>query len=167
MTQQIEACFKIVGIPAQATAQMCGGVGTDKRTAWWAQRRVFYCTPQTFGNDIRSGRLNPARIVLVVVDEGAARWDTRLLPPWVRRTPPRPLAVAHRATKNHAFVTCIQALDACRARYRILALSATPGSDLNKARRGGCGAFDSAPPQRPAAMSCRYKTSSEPSTSRG
>lgn len=39
---------------------------------------------------------------------------------------------AHRATKNHAYVTCIQALDARRARYRILALSATPGTDLNK-----------------------------------
>ena len=149
VTQQISACFHVVGIPAQDTAQMCGGVGTDKRTAWWAQRRVFYCTPQTFGNDIRAGRLDPARIVLVVVDEGAPREIGLLAAAAVFCTTTIPFvtlpSAAHRATKNHAFVTCIQALDARRARYRLLALSATPGTDLNKVgresrnrRRRGC-----------------------------
>jgi ERCC4-related helicase len=108
VTQQIEACFRIVGIPASDTAQICGSAASEKRIAWWTQRRVFFCTPQAFGNDVRNGRVDAARIVLVVVDE------------------------AHRASKNHAFVTCIQALDARRARYRLLALSATPGSDLNR-----------------------------------
>jgi ERCC4-related helicase len=108
VTQQIEACYHIVGIPVADTAQMCGSTGTEKRVGWWSERRVFFCTPQTFGNDVRAGRVDASRIVLVVVDE------------------------AHRASKNHAFVTCIQALDARRARYRVLALSATPGTDLNR-----------------------------------
>lgn len=45
---------------------------------------------------------------------------------------------AHRATKSHAFVQCIRALDAKQARYRILALSATPGADLNAVRAALC-----------------------------
>jgi ATP-dependent DNA helicase MPH1 len=39
---------------------------------------------------------------------------------------------AHRATKSHAYVQCIRTLDAHAASYRVLALSATPGSDLNQ-----------------------------------
>jgi ERCC4-related helicase len=67
--------------------QMMGTVKSSEREKHWKHLRVFYATPQvgavcksvyqryrfalqTFANDIRAGRLDPARIVLVVVDEG-------------------------------------------------------------------------------------------------
>ena len=109
-TQQVEACARIVGLPAQATALMLGKTTGATRASEWKTRRVFYCTPQTFVNDITAGRVDAKRIVLVVLDE------------------------AHRATGAYAYVKCIQALDAAKARYRVLALSATPGTDVNKVR---------------------------------
>ena len=110
VTQQIEACYRVVGMPERCTAQMQGTTSVSKRGELWRDRRVFYCTPQTFENDLKSGRAAAKRVVLVVVDE------------------------AHRATQNHSYVKCMQALDAGGGRYRVLALSATPGSDLNKVR---------------------------------
>jgi ERCC4-related helicase len=32
-------------------------------------RRLFFCTPQSFHNDIENGAVDPLRIVLVVFDE--------------------------------------------------------------------------------------------------
>ena len=108
VSQQIEACHRIVGIPASDTAQMQGTLLPPARAQSWRSRRVFYCTPQTFTNDIEAGRVDPRRVVLVVLDE------------------------AHRAAGDHAYNKCIRALDAARGRYRVLALSATPGADVNK-----------------------------------
>lgn len=89
-------------------AQPQGSVKAADRSKHWASRRVFYCTPQTFSNDLQSRRADGRRVVCVVIDE------------------------AHRATKAHAYVQCMRLLDAAGSRYRVLALSATPGSDLNK-----------------------------------
>ena len=35
-------------------------------TSQWAERRVFYCTPQTLDNDLKSGAVDPRDIVLAV-----------------------------------------------------------------------------------------------------
>jgi ATP-dependent DNA helicase MPH1 len=32
----------------------------------WAERRVFYCTPQTLDNDLKKGSVDPRDIVLAV-----------------------------------------------------------------------------------------------------
>lgn len=72
MSQQIEACYKIVHMPASETAHMQGSVKIADRTVYWKSKRVFYCTPQTFYNDLREGRANARRIVLVVIDEGTS-----------------------------------------------------------------------------------------------
>ncbi|RYG44432.1 DEAD/DEAH box helicase, partial [archaeon] len=71
VSQQIEACYRIVGMPMSVTAQMMGSVKAAERIHYWTSRRVFYCTPQTFVNDINHGRVDAKRIVLVVIDEGA------------------------------------------------------------------------------------------------
>lgn len=70
VSQQIEACYRIVGMPMSVTAQMMGSVKAAERIHYWTSRRVFYCTPQTFMNDINHGRVDAKRIVLVVIDEG-------------------------------------------------------------------------------------------------
>ena len=78
--QQVEACWRIVGMPTADTAVMQGTVSKAARAEYWQTRRAFYATPQTFCNDLREGRADARRIVLLVVDE------------------------AHRATKEHAYV---------------------------------------------------------------
>ena len=52
VNQQVMACYDIMGIPARDTAVMTGKITATKRTQWWAEKRVFFCTPQTVQNDM-------------------------------------------------------------------------------------------------------------------
>jgi ERCC4-related helicase len=108
VTQQVEACHKIVGIPPSDTAQLLGAVSVKARVEAWGHRPVVYCTPQTFANDLKNGRVDPRKVVLIVFDE------------------------AHRATGNYAYCSVVQEMDKVNTRYRVLALSATPGKDLER-----------------------------------
>jgi ERCC4-related helicase len=47
-----------------------GSVKVADRTSFWKTKRVFYCTPQTFHNDLKAQRADASRVVLVVLDEG-------------------------------------------------------------------------------------------------
>ncbi|CAM9841979.1 unnamed protein product, partial [Discosporangium mesarthrocarpum] len=106
VTQQISACYDIMGIPEKDTAELQGSVAPEKRQQLWDERRVFYCTPQSMANDIIKKRCDPGRFVCVVVDE------------------------AHRSTGNYAYVSVIREVAAATENFRVLALSATPGSDV-------------------------------------
>lgn len=114
VNQQIEACYKIMGIPASATAVLTGKINQTKRMEHWMSRRVFYCTPQTLQNDLvetdSDGDQVPSifasQVVCLVLDE------------------------AHKATKDYSYVTVIKQLEAANAKFRIVGLSATPGSTI-------------------------------------
>ncbi|RPA96135.1 P-loop containing nucleoside triphosphate hydrolase protein [Choiromyces venosus 120613-1] len=108
VTQQIDACFNIVGIPRSATAKMTGSVSVPQRRDYWEEKRVFFLTPQTMQNDIAKGICDAKRIVCLVIDE------------------------AHRATGNYAYVQVIKLLRRVNNSFRILALTATPGSTIDK-----------------------------------
>ena len=111
VAQQITACHGIVGIPASETAEMNGGVPPTRRRGLWKERRVFFCTPHILNNDLRSGVIDDAvrrSISLLVIDE------------------------AHKATGQYAYVGAIQQLANASACFRVLGLSATPGSDADK-----------------------------------
>ena len=69
VTQQIEACHQSCGIPAEDAAEMTGHDAPALRKEAWKRKRVFYGTPQTVANDLRSGSLNAADVVLLVIDE--------------------------------------------------------------------------------------------------
>ena len=69
VTQQISACYEIVGIPESETAHLEGSVPVERRVVLWQERSVFFCTPQTFANDLQSGTCDGREIVCVVVDE--------------------------------------------------------------------------------------------------
>lgn len=105
VSQQIEACHSIVGIPEKDTAHLFGAVTPERREEFWRLKRVMFCTPQTLDNDLRSHICNPARIVCVVFDE------------------------AHRATGNYAYCSVVKYMELVGQQYRILALTATPGND--------------------------------------
>lgn len=106
VSQQVEACFGVAGIPRSKTTLLTGNVPPGTRAQEWESKRVFFMTPQTLINDLRSGIADPKRIVLLVVDE------------------------AHRATGGYAYVEVVKFLRRFNNSFRILALTATPGSTV-------------------------------------
>lgn len=69
VSQQILACYKIMGIPEVHTAEISGRSKPDSRVAMWTNKRCFFATPQTLVKDIQENRCNPRNIVCVVMDE--------------------------------------------------------------------------------------------------
>jgi ATP-dependent DNA helicase MPH1 len=106
VAQQVEACFKICGVPYSHTAQLTGTVMKPQRALAYEERRVFYMTPQTLSNDLKSGLCDPKSIVCLVIDE------------------------AHRGTGNYAYGECVSLIRKKNPSVRILALSATPGATV-------------------------------------
>jgi ATP-dependent DNA helicase MPH1 len=106
VAQQVEACFKIAGIPRSETTMLIGGVAPGLRAEEWKSKRVFFLTPQTLHNDLKSGIADPKKIVLLVVDE------------------------AHKATGAYSYVEVVSLMRRFNPSFRILALTATPGADV-------------------------------------
>ncbi|MCJ1424091.1 3'-5' DNA helicase [Sticta canariensis] len=106
VSQQVKACFGIAGIPPSATTMLTGGIPPGIRAEEWLSKRVFFMTPQTIINDLKTGICDPKRIVLLVVDE------------------------AHRATGSYAYVEVVKFLNRFNSSFRVLALTATPGSSI-------------------------------------
>lgn len=106
VAQQVDACFNIVGIPRSQTVMLTGGISPGLRAEEWLEKRVFFMTPQTMINDLKTGICDPKRIVLVVVDE------------------------AHRATGSYSYVEVVKFIRRFNSSFRVLALTATPGSKV-------------------------------------
>ncbi|KAL4967959.1 3'-5' DNA helicase [Aspergillus stella-maris] len=106
VAQQISACLQIAGIPRSQTTMLTGEASPGIRAEEWKTKRVFFMTPQTLTNDLKSGIADPKRIVLLVVDE------------------------AHRATGGYAYVEVVKFLRRFNQSFRVLALTATPGSTV-------------------------------------
>ncbi|KAF2963436.1 hypothetical protein GQX73_g10132 [Xylaria multiplex] len=106
VTQQVDACFHIAGIPRSQTTLLTGEVTPAIRAEEWNSKRVFFMTPQTLENDLSSGFADPKSIGLLVIDE------------------------AHRATGNYSYVKVVAFMRRFSKSFRILALTATPGSKV-------------------------------------
>ncbi|KAI4206619.1 MAG: hypothetical protein LQ346_001009 [Caloplaca aetnensis] len=106
VSQQVKACFEIAGIPRSETTMLTGNTPPGVRAEEWSSKRVFFMTPQTIVNDLKSGHCDPKRLVLLVVDE------------------------AHRATGGYAYVEVVQFLRRFNSSFRVLALTATPGGSI-------------------------------------
>ena len=106
VSQQVKACFEIAGIPRSATSMLTGNTPPGLRAEEWNNKRVFFMTPQTIINDLKTGICDPKRLVLLVVDE------------------------AHRATGNYAYVEVVRFVRRFNSSFRVLALTATPGSSI-------------------------------------
>ncbi|XP_021258717.1 Fanconi anemia group M protein isoform X2 [Numida meleagris] len=105
VAQQMEACAQVMGIPGRDMAEMTGGTQALSRKELWATRRVFFLTPQIMVNDLSRGTCPAVEIKCLVVDE------------------------AHKALGNHAYCQVVKELSRYTNQFRVLALSATPGSD--------------------------------------
>ncbi|KAI1312393.1 hypothetical protein F5Y03DRAFT_235890 [Xylaria venustula] len=106
VSQQVDACFHIAGIPRSQTTLLTGDVSPALRAEEWNSKRVFFMTPQTLENDLSAGFADPKSIGLLVIDE------------------------AHRATGNYSYVKVVAFLRRFSNSFRILALTATPGSKV-------------------------------------
>jgi ERCC4-related helicase len=105
VAQQQEACYKIAGMSPDDTAVFVGsGMNPVDRAQAWVDKRVFFATPQNVQNDLQRGICPGNNIVLLVIDE------------------------AHRATGNYAYTVVIREMLQHHVDFRVLALSATPGS---------------------------------------
>ncbi|XP_008398144.1 Fanconi anemia group M protein isoform X1 [Poecilia reticulata] len=105
VAQQIEACYKVMGIPQDHMAELTGSTAAKQRQEVWKSRRVFFLTPQVMVNDLSRETCPAKEIKCVVIDE------------------------AHKALGNHAYCQVIRQLSSQTLQFRILALSATPGGD--------------------------------------
>ncbi|TFK41383.1 hypothetical protein BDQ12DRAFT_679374 [Crucibulum laeve] len=105
VAQQIDACHQTCGIPGSDASELTGQVPKPTRARLWREKRIFYMTPQTLINDLTTENCDPRDIVLLVVDE------------------------AHRATGDYAYNQVVRFLMAKNPHFRLLALTATPGSN--------------------------------------
>ncbi|KAK0554680.1 3'-5' DNA helicase [Tilletia horrida] len=103
VSQQQIACHGICGLPWDQAIEL-----TVSPCLQWKSKRIFYMTPQTFENDLMSESCDPRDVVCLVVDE------------------------AHRATGNYAYSCVVRHLMRHNRHFRVLALTATPGSTSEK-----------------------------------
>ncbi|KAF7534182.1 hypothetical protein G7Z17_g13400 [Cylindrodendrum hubeiense] len=106
VAQQIDACYNIAGIPRSETTLLTGDIPPALRVDEWQKRRVFFMTPQTLLNDISHGYADPKSIALMVIDE------------------------AHRAVGEYAYAKVTKLIRRFSKSFRVLALTATPGSKI-------------------------------------
>ena len=106
VAQQIKACCGITGIPPEKVAILLDKTRRN-RAAVWDEKQVFFTTPQVVENDLCTGLVDPKLVVLLVIDE------------------------AHRAKGNYAYNNVVKFLDRFNPAYRVLALTATPASDVD------------------------------------
>ncbi|KAM6180846.1 Fanconi anemia group M protein isoform 2-T2 [Erethizon dorsatum] len=84
VTQQIEACYQVMGIPQTHMAEMTGSTQAFTRKEIWCSKRVLFLTPQVMVNDLTRGACPAADIKCLVVDE------------------------AHKALGNYAYCQAVQ-----------------------------------------------------------
>uniref|UniRef100_A0A5S6QQQ2 Fanconi anemia group M protein n=1 Tax=Trichuris muris TaxID=70415 RepID=A0A5S6QQQ2_TRIMR len=106
VSQQMEACRTLMGIPQDSISEMTGSKLPALRKGEWERKRVFFLTPQVLLNDLSRAACPVRQVKCLVVDE------------------------AHRATGNHAYCEVIRELLKYGNKFRVLALSATPGSNI-------------------------------------
>jgi len=106
--QHIETFKKFLDLEEEKFAVFTGFVKPEKRAELWETSKIIFSTPQGLENDIITGRINLEDVSLLVFDE------------------------AHRAVGDYSYVFVAKQYYK-KARYpRILALTASPGSDLEK-----------------------------------
>ncbi|EIE24101.1 P-loop containing nucleoside triphosphate hydrolase protein, partial [Coccomyxa subellipsoidea C-169] len=104
--QQMDACQKFMGSSKGNSIVLDGGVNRENRIVQWdsPHKRIIFATPQTFKNDVCTGVCPLEKITCVVVDE------------------------CHRAVGKNDAVAVIEKLRSEGCKFRVLGLSATPGS---------------------------------------
>jgi Fanconi anemia group M protein len=106
--QHLQTFKQNIQLPEEGFALFTGEVAPAKRHEMWQKAKVVFSTPQGLENDIMSDKISLADVSLIVFDE------------------------AHRATGDYSYNFIAKQYNS-KAKYpRILALTASPGSDALK-----------------------------------
>ncbi|MFH0876027.1 MAG: DEAD/DEAH box helicase [archaeon] len=108
ISQYYEAFKKYFEIDESVMAVFTGDVSPEKRAEISKTAKIIFSTPQGLENDIITGRIDLAEFSLIGFDE------------------------AHRATGDYAYVWIAQQYHKKAKNERIIAMTASPGSDLEK-----------------------------------
>ncbi|VBB89143.1 3'-5' DNA helicase involved in error-free bypass of DNA lesions, putative [Yarrowia lipolytica] len=106
VSQQIDACLRITGIPRHDCSVLMGGVKQADRAHEWAYKRVFFATPQVVELDLDGEILDPKTVSLLVVDE------------------------AHHTSGKYSYGIVVKKLLDAHQSFRVLGLTATPASKV-------------------------------------
>jgi Fanconi anemia group M protein len=106
--QHIQTFKKYLNLDEEYFAIFTGSVTPKKRVLMWEKARVVFSTPQGFENDIISSRIDISNVSLMVFDE------------------------AHRAVGNYSYVFIAEKYHSAANFPKILALTASPGSNIDK-----------------------------------
>ncbi|MEK6900135.1 MAG: DEAD/DEAH box helicase, partial [Nanoarchaeota archaeon] len=104
--QHVESFRSSLDIPPEKIVLFTGSVSPEKRAQLWKEAQIIISTPQGLENDIINQRINLKEVSLLIFDE------------------------AHHATGEYAYVWIADQYDKTSSAARILALTASPGSDL-------------------------------------
>lgn len=106
LVQQHERTFReCLDLPPEALATFTGAIPPAKRVQQWAQSSVIFSTPQGLENDVLGGKISLADVSLLAFDE------------------------AHRAVGDYSYVFLAKQYEKQARNMRILALTASPGTD--------------------------------------
>lgn len=106
--QHLVTFTQFLDLPESAFALFTGEVPPEKRASLWKDAQIIFSTPQGLENDVISEKIDIKQVSLLVVDE------------------------AHRAVGNYSYVFLVKQYLKKAEWPRILALTASPGSDLEK-----------------------------------
>jgi Fanconi anemia group M protein len=103
--QHLTTFKKILDLPEDKFALFTGEVAPEKRVETWQTAQIIFSTPQGLENDIIGNKIDISKVSLLVFDE------------------------AHRATGDYSYVFLAKQYQRKADWPRILALTASPGSD--------------------------------------
>ena len=106
--QHLETFRKYLHIPEEQLAVFTGEMPSEVRAEKWKTAKIVFSTPQGFENDVISGKIDLDPVSLMVFDE------------------------AHHAVGDYAYVFLAKQYQRKASFPRILGLTASPGSELEK-----------------------------------
>ena len=106
--QHLATFQKHLNLPEEKMVVFTGSVKPEKRQQLWKTSQVIISTPQGLENDVINKRINLKEVSLLIFDEG------------------------HHATGDYAYVWIADQYEKHCNKARILALTASPGSDFEK-----------------------------------
>lgn len=106
--QQLKSFKKSFLLHEEEFALFNGSISPQKRAELWSKVRLIFSTPQTLENDLLSNKISLEDVSLLVFDE------------------------AHRATGDYAYSFLAKKYISQAHHARVLALTASPGSDKQK-----------------------------------
>lgn len=108
LDQHYNTFVKHLDIDPELFTTFSGSISPENRENLWEQKQIFFSTPQTIENDLISGKINLQDVSMLCFDE------------------------CHRATGDYSYVFIAKQYNKQSKHPRVLALTASPGSDMEK-----------------------------------